>query len=94
MADDDCHAPQEVPMPASLIRSRAMITHAHDRHRWNEVTDGAVLQQYGVITGIGTYEELAGVITFAIELAIREFGTNLSGMAGFWGAEHPNLSVR
>ena len=36
-------------MPASLIRSRAMVTHAIDRHRWNEVTDGAVLQEDGTI---------------------------------------------
>src|ERR1700676_2048809 len=46
-------------MPASLIRSRAMITHAQDRHRWNEVGDGAVLQEDGVIAAIGTYEELS-----------------------------------
>jgi hypothetical protein len=26
-------------MPASLIRSRAMVTHAIDRHRWNEIAD-------------------------------------------------------
>jgi hypothetical protein len=30
-------------MAASLIRSRAMVTHAMDRHRWNEIADGAVL---------------------------------------------------
>src|ERR1700721_1423269 len=35
-------------MPASLIRSRAMITHAQDRHRWHEVGGGAVLQADGV----------------------------------------------
>ena len=46
-------------MPASLIRSRAMVTHALDRHRWNEVTDGAVLQEDGVITALGTYAELS-----------------------------------
>src|ERR1700732_1113235 len=56
---DDCHAAREVPMPASLIRRRAMITHAPDRHRWNEVGDGAVLQEDGVIAEIGTYEELS-----------------------------------
>ena len=32
-------------MSASLIRSRAMVTHAIDRHRWNEITDGAVLRR-------------------------------------------------
>ena len=36
-------------MSASLIRSRAMVTHAIDRHRWNEVMDGAVLQEDGTI---------------------------------------------
>jgi 5-methylthioadenosine/S-adenosylhomocysteine deaminase len=46
-------------MPASLIRSRAMITHALDRHRWNEVADGAVVQEGGVIAEIGTYAELS-----------------------------------
>ncbi|HJY48448.1 MAG TPA: hypothetical protein VJ349_07405 [Stellaceae bacterium] len=30
-------------MSASVIRSRAIVTHAIDRHRWNEITDGAVL---------------------------------------------------
>ena len=46
-------------MPASLIRSRAMVTHAIDRHRWNEITNGAVLQEDGTIVEIGTYEELS-----------------------------------
>jgi 5-methylthioadenosine/S-adenosylhomocysteine deaminase len=46
-------------MPASLIRSRTMITHALDRHRWNEVADGAVLQEDGVIAALGTYAELS-----------------------------------
>jgi hypothetical protein len=32
-----------VPLSASVVRSRAMVTHAIDRHRWNEITDGAVL---------------------------------------------------
>jgi hypothetical protein len=46
-------------MSASLIRSRAMVTHAIDRHRWNEVTDGAVLQEDGTIVELGTYQELS-----------------------------------
>jgi len=45
-------------MSASVIRSRAMVTHAIDRHRWNEVSDGAVLEEDGVIAEIGTYAEL------------------------------------
>jgi len=46
-------------MPASLIRSRTMITHAEDRTRWNEVADGAVLQEDGIITAMGTYADLS-----------------------------------
>ena len=46
-------------MPASLIRSRAMITHAVDRHHWNEVADGAVLREDEIIAEIGTYAELS-----------------------------------
>jgi 5-methylthioadenosine/S-adenosylhomocysteine deaminase len=46
-------------MPASLIRSRAMITHALDRHHWNEVADGAVLQDDGVIAELGSYAQLS-----------------------------------
>jgi len=46
-------------MPASLIRSRTMITHALDRHHWNEVTDGAVFQEDGVIAEIGSFAQLS-----------------------------------
>ena len=45
-------------MATSLIRSRAMISRTIDRHLWEEVTDGAVLQEDGVIVAIGTYEAL------------------------------------
>ena len=46
-------------MATSLIRSRAMITRAIDRRRWEEIADGAVLQEDGVITAVGTYKDLA-----------------------------------
>src|SRR5689334_9791718 len=45
-------------MPASLIRSRAMITRALDRHRWEEITGGAVLQENGTIVQIGAFADL------------------------------------
>ena len=45
-------------MATSLIRSRAMISRTIDRHRWEEVNDGAVLQEDGVIVATGTYEAL------------------------------------
>lgn len=45
-------------MTASLIRGRSVITHAVDRHSWNEITDGAVLQEDGVITAVGTFADL------------------------------------
>ena len=46
-------------MSLSLIRSHAMVTHAIDRHRWNEIADGAVLQEDGTIVEIGIYQELS-----------------------------------
>jgi 5-methylthioadenosine/S-adenosylhomocysteine deaminase len=46
-------------MSASVIRSRAMVTHTIDRYRWNEITDGAVLQEDGRIVEIGTYQDLS-----------------------------------
>src|SRR5262245_31488275 len=45
-------------MPATLIRRRAMITRTIDRFRWEEIADGAVLQEDGVITAVGTYADL------------------------------------
>src|SRR4029450_4431213 len=45
-------------MPATLIRSRATITGVKDRFPWNEIEDGAVLQEDGVITAVGTYDDL------------------------------------
>ncbi|HET6197576.1 MAG TPA: hypothetical protein VFE12_17575, partial [Acetobacteraceae bacterium] len=46
-------------MPASLIRSRAMVTRALDRHSWDEVEDGAVLQEDGTIAAVGTFAKLS-----------------------------------
>ena len=46
-------------MTATLIRSRTLITHALDRHSWNEIADGAVLQEDGTITAIGTFADLS-----------------------------------
>ena len=45
-------------MPTSLIRSRATITGVKDRFTWNEIKDGAVLQEDGVIVAVGTYDDL------------------------------------
>jgi 5-methylthioadenosine/S-adenosylhomocysteine deaminase len=46
-------------MTLSIVRSRAMFTRAIDRTAWEEVTDGAVLQEDGVILETGTYEDFA-----------------------------------
>jgi len=45
-------------MAMSLIRSRAMITRTLDRHAWEEISGGAVLQEDGVVVALGTYDEL------------------------------------
>ncbi len=46
-------------MTASLIRSRAMITHVIDRHHHGEIADGALLVEDGLIAAVGTYAELS-----------------------------------
>jgi 5-methylthioadenosine/S-adenosylhomocysteine deaminase len=45
-------------LATSLIRSSAMITRTIDRHRWEEIADGAVVQEDGVIVAMGTYNAL------------------------------------
>ena len=46
-------------MAATLIRSRSLITHVIDRHSWNEIEGGAVLQEDGVIKAVGRFDELS-----------------------------------
>lgn len=46
-------------MPATLIRSRTMIARTTSRHDAQEIADGAVLQEDGLIAAVGTYEELS-----------------------------------
>ncbi len=46
-------------MPASLIRGRSVITHAIDRDSWNEIANGAVLQEDGIITAVGDFSALS-----------------------------------
>src|SRR5262249_24957313 len=45
-------------MAKCIVRSRAMIVRAIDRKSWEEISDGAVLQEGGIITAVGTYQEL------------------------------------
>ncbi len=45
-------------MAATLVRSRAMITKTLSATAWEEIADGALIQEDGVITEIGTYDEL------------------------------------
>lgn len=66
-------------MTASLIRSRAMITRALDRHTWEEISDGAVLQEDGVTVAVGTYADLKSrhrgvpVVTYLVRRYKIEF---------------------
>ncbi|SNB73054.1 Cytosine/adenosine deaminase [Arboricoccus pini] len=43
----------------SIIRGKYVITRALDRHGWEQIEDGAVLQKDGVIAAIGRFEDLA-----------------------------------
>lgn len=45
-------------MPQSIIRSRAMITRTLSRTACEQIDDGAILQQDGIITAIGTFAAL------------------------------------
>ena len=49
----------EVPLPATLIRSRSTITRVTSRHAVEELPGGAVLQEGGVIVAVGAFEDLA-----------------------------------
>ena len=43
---------------SSIVRGKHVITRALDRHRCEQIDDGAVLQQNGVIAAIGAFEDL------------------------------------
>src|SRR5216684_2791993 len=45
-------------MSLSIIRGKHVITRALDRHRWEQIDDGAVVQQDGVIIAIGSFAAL------------------------------------
>jgi 5-methylthioadenosine/S-adenosylhomocysteine deaminase len=45
-------------VPSSLVRGKYVIARAIDRHRWEQIDDGAVLQHDGVISAVGGFEEL------------------------------------
>jgi cytosine/adenosine deaminase-related metal-dependent hydrolase len=55
-------------MAVSLIRSRAMITRTINRTSWEEIGDGAILQEDGIIKAIGTYKELSAKYPNAVVL--------------------------
>jgi 5-methylthioadenosine/S-adenosylhomocysteine deaminase len=46
-------------MATSLIRSRSMITKTIDRKTWEQIDDGAILQEDGIIKAVGTFKELS-----------------------------------
>ncbi|MGO8802602.1 amidohydrolase family protein, partial [Candidatus Binatus sp.] len=46
-------------LPSSIIRGKHVITRALDRHRWEQIDDGAVLQRDGIISAIGSFDELS-----------------------------------
>lgn len=46
-------------MTSSIIRARHLITHSVDRHHYEQIDDGAVLQTNGIIEEIGSYDDIA-----------------------------------
>src|SRR5277367_4748261 len=49
----------EKAVSSSIIRGKHVITRALDRHRWEQIDDGAVLQRDGRIVSIGAFAELS-----------------------------------
>jgi cytosine/adenosine deaminase-related metal-dependent hydrolase len=45
-------------MSASIVRGRHVIAKTIDRHHWQQIDDGAVLVQDGVIREVGSYDDL------------------------------------
>jgi cytosine/adenosine deaminase-related metal-dependent hydrolase len=43
---------------ASIIRGRSVFTHPRARNSWEEIRDGAVVQQDGVIVAVGRFSEI------------------------------------
>jgi 5-methylthioadenosine/S-adenosylhomocysteine deaminase len=43
---------------ASIVRGKHVITRALDRHRWDEIDDGAVLQRGGIIAAVGAFADI------------------------------------
>ena len=46
-------------MSSSIIRGKHVITRALDRHRWEQIDDGAVFQRDGIISAVGPFAELS-----------------------------------
>jgi cytosine/adenosine deaminase-related metal-dependent hydrolase len=44
--------------PVSIVRGKHVITRALDRHRWEQIDDGAVLQRDGVIEAVGAFADI------------------------------------
>ncbi|MDQ8726284.1 amidohydrolase family protein [Bradyrhizobium sp. LHD-71] len=45
-------------MSTTLVRSKTMITGVDGRTAWDQIDDGALLQEDGIIVAIGTYDDL------------------------------------
>ena len=43
----------------SIVRGKHVITRALDRHRWEQIDDGAVLQRGGIIAAVGSFADLS-----------------------------------
>jgi cytosine/adenosine deaminase-related metal-dependent hydrolase len=51
-------ARREYAVSHSIVRGKHVITRALDRHQWDQIDDGAVLQRDGIIEAIATFEGL------------------------------------
>jgi cytosine/adenosine deaminase-related metal-dependent hydrolase len=46
-------------VPSSIVRGKYVITRTLDRHSWEQIEDGAVLHENGIIADVGSFAGLA-----------------------------------
>src|SRR4051794_35834649 len=45
-------------MPSSIVRGKYLITRAIDRHHWEQIENGALLQRDGTVEAVGDFRAL------------------------------------
>ena len=71
-------------MTSSIVRARHVITGVTDRHSWDQIDDGAVLVENGLVRAVGPYSEISAAHP---ELPVHGTGRQVL-MPGFVNGHH------